>query len=212
MTRWARGRGKVEHDASSWEDLKTGNHVHKQTKYQQKQTVTNNNIPESLEKRRAARRLRRKKSRPCFHCRKTGHISLECPLKEEGDASNICFKCGSAEHTAHDCKLTSDKGDFPFAKCFICKQNGHLSGTCPDNPRGLYPDGGGCKFCGSVEHYRRDCPEKNGILSKDTASKKRKYKLREENESIDAIINSDDDVDDDSHELQETKKKKLIKF
>ena len=21
--------------------------------------------------------------------------------------------------------------------------------------------GGGCRFCGSVEHYRRDCPERN---------------------------------------------------
>merc|ERR1712236_88882 len=32
--------------------------------------------------------------------------------------------------------------------------------TCPDNPRGLYPKGGGCVFCGSVEHLKRDCPRK----------------------------------------------------
>lgn len=32
-------------------------------------------------------------------------------------------------------------GQFPFAKCFICGEVGHLSRSCPDNPRGLYPNG-----------------------------------------------------------------------
>jgi len=32
-------------------------------------------------------------------------------------------------------------GKFPFAKCFICEELGHLSRNCPDNPRGLYPNG-----------------------------------------------------------------------
>ena len=50
-------------------------------------------------------------------------------------------------------------GVFPYAKCFICKEIGHLSKQCPDNPRGLYPNGGCCKLCSSVEHYKRDCPE-----------------------------------------------------
>ena len=29
-----------------------------------------------------------------------------------------------------------------------------------DNPRGLYPKGGGCRFCGSVEHLKNDCVRK----------------------------------------------------
>ena len=32
--------------------------------------------------------------------------------------------------------------------------------ACPDNPKGLYPKGGGCKFCGSVEHLKADCTRK----------------------------------------------------
>merc|ERR1712058_217833 len=56
---------------------------------------------------------------------------------------------------------------YRFAVCFICKQEGHLAKACPDNPKGLYPNGGGCVFCGSVEHLKRDCPRK---LEKDLKS------------------------------------------
>jgi hypothetical protein len=52
-------------------------------------------------------------------------------------------------------------GEFPYAKCFICGEIGHLTRSCPDNPRGLYPRGGGCKICGSVEHLKANCPDGN---------------------------------------------------
>ena len=32
-----------------------------------------------------------------------------------------------------------DGDAYNFATCFICKQVGHLSKACPDNPKGLYP-------------------------------------------------------------------------
>lgn len=35
----------------------------------------------------------------------------------------------------------SPPGDYPYAKCFICSQTGHLSKSCPDNPKGLYAKG-----------------------------------------------------------------------
>lgn len=32
-------------------------------------------------------------------------------------------------------------GAFPYAKCFMCGEMGHLSRSCPDNPKGLYAEG-----------------------------------------------------------------------
>lgn len=49
---------------------------------------------------------------------------------------------------------------YPYATCFICKEVGHISKDCPQNERGLYPNGGCCLECGSVRHLRKDCPEK----------------------------------------------------
>jgi zinc finger CCHC domain-containing protein 9 len=89
----------------------------------------------------------------------------------------ICYYCGTTEHTGLDqCQeykarlkdlknlqrqnpQSAPKNIFlPFAECFICKQKGHLQGLCPENPKGLYPNGGGCRFCSSVRHFAVDCP------------------------------------------------------
>ena len=56
-------------------------------------------------------------------------------------ATGICFKCGSASHTSKKCKAKVPEGQYPYAKCFICQEVGHLSSACPDNPKGLYPHG-----------------------------------------------------------------------
>eukprot|EP00092_Neocalanus_flemingeri_P014648 GFUD01015810.1.p1 GENE.GFUD01015810.1~~GFUD01015810.1.p1 ORF type:complete len:427 (+),score=170.41 GFUD01015810.1:77-1357(+) len=119
------------------------------------------------ERRTAEKCLARSKKLVCFNCREPGHMLADCPnaKAEENDvvhaASGHCFKCGSLEHTSKDCKSKLKRENaYRFAVCFICKQEGHLAKTCPDNPKGLYPKGGGCIFCGSVEHLKRDCPRK----------------------------------------------------
>lgn len=118
-----------------------------------------------LERRRAEKALARVKREVCYNCRKGGHNLSDCPdLKsvipgvDAGDG--ICFKCGSTEHKQFECKVQRDK-EFRFATCFICKEQGHIARQCPDNPKGLYPNGGCCKICGDVTHMKKDCPTMN---------------------------------------------------
>ncbi|NXQ27005.1 ZCHC9 protein, partial [Alaudala cheleensis] len=120
------------------------------------------------DRRRESRRLRRqerkKNAMVCFHCREPGHGVADCPavLESQDMGTGICYRCGSTEHDLSKCRAKVDPaaGPFPYAKCFICGEMGHLSRSCPDNPKGLYAEGGGCKLCGSVEHFKKDCPEK----------------------------------------------------
>ncbi|KAM6303265.1 zinc finger CCHC domain-containing protein 9 [Podargus strigoides] len=116
------------------------------------------------EERRLKRQERKKNAMVCFHCREPGHGVADCPavLESQDTGTGICYRCGSTEHDISKCKAKVDPavGAFPYAKCFICGEMGHLSRSCPDNPKGLYAEGGGCRLCGSVEHFRKDCPEK----------------------------------------------------
>jgi len=116
------------------------------------------NAAMKLERRRAEKALARFHKSLCFRCRQPGHSLAQCPLEKE---AKRCFKCGSADHTSKECLSKRKGGDaYAFAVCFICKETGHLAKACPDNPRGIYPKGGGCRFCGSVEHLKSECPRK----------------------------------------------------
>lgn len=115
------------------------------------------------EERRLKRQVTKKNNMVCFNCRKPGHGLADCPEAEKDIemGRDICYRCGSAEHEIHKCRAKVDPamGEYPFAKCFTCGQTGHLSKSCPDNPKGLYAAGGCCRVCGSVEHFQKDCPE-----------------------------------------------------
>ncbi|XP_014477859.1 PREDICTED: uncharacterized protein LOC106746136 [Dinoponera quadriceps] len=132
-----------------------------------KQEMLMKGVPQSkvdialkLKRRKAERALARAKKLLCFNCRKSGHVLSDCPElggKEEA-GTGICFKCGSTEHTHFECKVNKDSA-YRYAKCFICREQGHISSQCPDNPKGIYPNGGCCKSCGAVTHLKKDCPD-----------------------------------------------------
>lgn len=138
-----------------------------QTSAYQSQRASQN--PRS-EARRLKRKAIRESDKECFVCRQTGHLSQDCPQNvqnESTDARRICYRCGRIDHSLKDCKKPPTKqkrkhhdnneGDdeevreqeyLPYAKCYVCRESGHLAGFCPQNDRGIYPNGGGCQLCG----------------------------------------------------------------
>eukprot|EP01083_Nonionella_stella_P072644 195917_1 len=155
----------------------------KMTKEQRREKYTN-----IARNRREANMTRaRDKQLICFKCRKTGHSAANCKIVSTSDGNssnnnmpiqrkkNICYKCGSTEHRIQACPLIQkyikagrDKkgidyanvGELPFAMYYVCNKTGHLSSYFPEGKKVCYPTGGGCRECGSVDHYVADCPER----------------------------------------------------
>lgn len=112
------------------------------------------------EQRRQKRETDRNQGKVCFNCRLEGHRAQDCPESRDSDGKpikQICYRCGKADHSLKQCRLHASKG-LPFALCFLCKQKGHITSNCPTSNTGIYPDGGSCKICRSVDHLAKDCP------------------------------------------------------
>ncbi|XP_077203625.1 zinc finger CCHC domain-containing protein 9 [Paroedura picta] len=145
------------------EYLKQNSQLHNDSHKVKEEIVTALKKDQRRETRRLKRQDIKNNTMVCFHCRKPGHGIADCPaaLDSQDMGTGICYRCGSTEHEIKKCKVKIDPalGEFPYAKCFICGEMGHLSRSCPDNPKGLYAEGGSCRVCGSVEHFKKDCPE-----------------------------------------------------
>lgn len=160
--------------------------------------------------RKYKERTRLKESQTiCFHCRKHGHSLAQCPDKPQ--SVQLCFKCGSTEHGLWQCPKLKDRNDadLPFAKCFVCQKQGHLSRQCPQNTKGIYVNGGSCRLCGSTEHRATECPDN------DKKKKKKRSESVDEVEVEDLLEQSNELVKSDKTEKKAdnaNKKRRVVKF
>ncbi|KAL3762700.1 hypothetical protein ACHAWU_001645 [Discostella pseudostelligera] len=142
--------------------------------------------------------------------------------KKQG--GNICYKCGSTEHRIQACpkikpflppggknkKIDFGKiGDLPFANCYVCNKSGHLASHCPESAKGLYPQGGSCRECGSVYHFVADCPEKDN--AKRTRHESDDRGDDDDSLVIDQFLEDEDPVVEEKVE-KKAKKRKVVRF
>ena len=169
----------------------------------------------------------------CLGCRKRGHFVKDCPRLAiapqsilESQGPEVCFNCGSPDHTLKNCpKPRENRSSLKFANCFICKKIGHISRDCPENPNGLYPNGGCCHICLLKTHLVRDCPERTEEDKLQAQLRRQKAEDDEKGVRVkglteedglggDALILSDNDEkdsDDDGDSVRRKDKKKSKK-
>lgn len=179
----------------------------------QKKMILDNKL--KSEQRRTKRIEFNEKEKVCYNCRQVGHRMSDCTQEKSDRLSGICFKCGSKEHILRNCsvKLENDN-ELPYAKCFICSKNGHLSRDCPQNEKGLYPNGGCCNMCGSVKHLKQDCPE-NKRKRPEHRKEKKNISLKlitDEKVSVDEDITFEEESVDVEPVVKKKKTKKVINF
>jgi len=169
----------------------------------------------ALEKRREQRRMRRQNQKYantiCFKCREKGHPVNACPYADNQVAGH-CYHCGSNNHTTKNC--AKKFLNFKFAECFVCGEVGHLSSKCPKNANGLYPNGGGCKYCGSVEHLARDCKPASQEQGKITIGKIRENASADDDDVFDALkqIHQDKRPMGDQPKAKANQPAKIVQF
>lgn len=105
----------------------------------------------------------------CYKCSQTGHMSRECPMKDQPEQQNggsgyaaqdlssmTCYNCNKTGHMSKSCPEK-----FSDVSCYNCGKQGHLSRECPDKASGLI-----CYNCQKPGHLSKDCTEKAGANCK----------------------------------------------
>ncbi|XP_061883212.1 zinc finger CCHC domain-containing protein 7 [Entelurus aequoreus] len=80
----------------------------------------------------------------CHRCKRTGHLSKNCPNAEKMSLS--CYLCGGSDHQVQTC---------PNQHCKNCGLPGHVQHSCNERP--LYDKW--CDRCGIKGHFSNGCPE-----------------------------------------------------
>lgn len=65
-----------------------------------------------------------------------------------------------------------------YATCFVCNEKGHLSSACPNSTQGIYPNGGCCRICQSIQHLVKDCPDMHTQTENETTAPKKDEEVK----------------------------------
>lgn len=96
-----------------------------------------------------------------------------------------------------------------------------MAGQCPKNEKGMYPNGGSCRFCGKVDHLAKDCKmtkEEAGtsVVGKIDLSKGADdddfHIFVEEKQKLGAEAKVEQDLEKFVEKRKNQVKKKIIKF
>ncbi|RWS31826.1 zinc-finger protein-like protein [Leptotrombidium deliense] len=144
-------------------DKKTEDKIYQLKKRLKKSGIEGSEIKAQVNKirRQEELRARRNMKKRCLLCRGHDHLLADCPQANKSEEIDetlaVCYRCGSTEHKLSNCTRSANK--LNFARCFVCREIGHISRDCPKNTKGVYPKGGACKKCGSKDHLVKDCAE-----------------------------------------------------
>lgn len=94
-----------------------------------------------------------------------------------------------------------------------------MASTCPQSTRGIYPNGGSCKVCNSVQHRANDCPDDkwggggradSGILAELEAVPQAKLREGDEELLSSSAIGTGRDVGADEDDFMGAKRRKDV--
>ena len=97
----------------------------------------------------------------CYYCGETGHTTSRCI--KAGIMGNSACPTRARHHSSHQAS--------PSRRASCARSADTIRAICTQKvdaptarPRLMAGTGGSCQLCGSVEHFRKNCPKQHGDM------------------------------------------------